>query len=242
LLAVLAACGRARFDALADADRFAACRPPPTAPDPITIRGQAGNYTTYQADSWLPESGVTVTAHDPATGALISQTTTGALGDYALAVTTSGRPRSIYLASSKDGLLGYRVWFPVALAGDLTDFRAEVEPPGDADALYGDSGTTRDPARGSIVAVAFECTTRAVIEGVTFELAPAASTVSYPDASGAPSAATSTQLPKAIAWHLNAPLGSTRVVASRPGFSFEPVEVNVEADSFAVAAVIGAPH
>ena len=110
-------------------------------------------------------------------------------------------------------------------------------------AVYGAVGLTRDPALATINVTFRDCNDQP-IDGVVVTFTPAPAAVAYTDGTGMPSRTQpSTAPPYDLALAMNAPIMSTTITATAPGFVFHDFVIGAFGSGDSILVLMhGAPQ
>jgi len=187
----------------------------PALPAVVTVTGTA---STVGLGGRTPLAGVAIAAYREGEAASVAMTTSDAMGNYALMITTNGVALDGYLLGTQSGKKDNYLYPPKPLTADIPSAPVLMVTQGIFDTLGSLAQVSQDPTKGWIGVQVFDAANLPVA-GATVTSSPAG-TVKYNGSTGTPSRnATMTDV-DGIAYIFNVTAGSVTISASGGGLTF----------------------
>lgn len=199
---------------------------PSTAPAMITVGGKS---VTVGLNGQSPLGNVTIEVFQGTSTTPITSTTSNAMGDYSVNLTTGGTPLDGYLKGTIATYKDTYVYPPYPLAADVDNAAALLITQSTFNLLQGLSGAqSQNAANGFIGVLVTDCDQNPVA-GATVTSNPPGTDVKY-NQGGIPAAAATSTDTDGLAYIFNVPAGMVTVDAVAQGNSLREHAINARAN------------
>lgn len=214
-------------------------------PPAITVTGNVFDPLTRDR---APIAGARIEFIETHGDRLLAVATSDEQGVYSVSLETGGKPISAYVRASKEGRVTSLIFPPDPLTTDLAPCAAfertrgcilvALLTPMGADAMARFAGVMRDPAKGEVLSIAADCSSRGVpVEGATVEISPKPEQVVYTHGPfPAPGAEATDSSGRSFGFNIKP--GRATIQAHYPDRSTGVAQVLVEAGAITIASTL----
>jgi hypothetical protein len=226
LLGVVAACG--------GDDGGGPGGTPDAAPVATTVTVK-GVTSTVGLNGSTPVEGVMVAAFKEGETTPVAMTTSNAMGEYSLVITTNGTALDGYVLGRQMGKKDNYLYPPRPLSADIPSAPVLMITQGTFDTLGSLAQVNQDPAKAFVGVQVFDATNLPVA-GVTISSSPAG-TYKYNGMNGLPSSSATVTGADGIGYVFNVTAGSVTINASGGGLTFFSHPVNARANQLTTTLI-----
>ncbi|MDB4961093.1 MAG: hypothetical protein JWP01_1092 [Myxococcales bacterium] len=198
----------------------------------VTVTGVT---STVGLGGSTPVEGVTVSAFKEGDTTPVAMTTSNAMGEYSLVITTDGTALDGYVLGRQTGKKDNYLYPPKPLTADIPSAPVLMITQGTFDTLGSFARVNQDPAKAFIGVQVFNAANMPVA-GVTIASSPAG-TYKYNGSNGLPSSSATMTGADGIGYVFNVNPGTVTISASGGGLTFFSHPVNARADQLTTTLI-----